>query len=381
METNMGMPLITIDTFIEIIKRQLNEGNLRPVMGLGKGGIGKSESMEELARNLGIGYTDIRLLLYSETDLKGIPYPDEKHEKTIWLQNKILPDGKPVPDSDRDLTRGILVLDEITSCAKSVRTAAYQLLNERRLGEYVLPDGWLVVCLGNGEEDGGDFEGMEGNFANRGSMYRIEVDVESWKNWAISHGVNPLVVGYINFKSNDLHTYDPDSDDNYVFASPRSWKAVSDILNSPGCDITDVITRLRIAGNIGNVVASSFYAFCSYKKQTVSVEEILDNKLMFKPENTEIANITISSVVNVVTSEINRECEAHVKEYSKTVITHVINALDWFASLKAEWAIMAIKDLKRANIMVVSQLLLNRDIQDSAPNFKSFFQKNAAVFK
>ena len=81
-------------------------------------------------------------------------------------------------------------------------------------------------------------------------------------------------------------------------------------------------------------------------------------------------------------------CNPHTDEslvclqaYSDTVITHVINALDWFASLKAEWAIMAIKDLKRANIMVVSQLLLNRDIQDSAPNFKSFFQKNAAVFK
>lgn len=371
---NNNIPIITLENFIEIIKRQLSENNYRPIMGLGKGGIGKSKSMEELTQSLGIGYIDIRLLLYSETDLKGIPYPDEHHKNTIWLQNAIL------PDEERDGKHGILVLDEITSCAKSVRTAAYQLLNERKLGEYKLPDGWLIVCLGNGEEDGGDFEGMEGNFANRGSIYRIAVDVESWKTWAITHNVHPLVIGYINFQSADLHTYNEESDNNLLFASPRSWTAVSDIMKSSGGNMNDIITVLRISGNIGPVLAQRFKAFCNYKG-TVDTSDIIERGMKYTPANTEVANITISSIINTITSEIERDISNNGGQLSEQTTRHIINAVNWFASLKAEWAIMAIKDFRRWNIDIVTQLLLNKTIQDGAPEFKVFLMKNREIFK
>lgn len=369
------MPVITIADFSEIIKRQLSEENYRPIMALGRGGIGKSESMEELAHNLGIGYIDIRLLLYSETDLKGIPYPDENHRYTIWLQNKIL------PMADRDGDKGILVLDEITSCNKSLRTAAYQLLNERKLGEYTLPDKWLVVCLGNGEEDGGDFEGMEGNFANRCSLYRVMAETEAWKDWAVAHGVNPLVIGYINFNQADLHTFDPDNDDNVLFASPRSWKAVSDILNSDGNTMSDRLTYLRVIGNVGMQVGSRFKAFCTYKDKAIDTMDILENGVEYIPENTEIANITISSVVHAIQSDIERDVNAHVQTYSDDTMKHVANALNWFCKLKAEWAIMAIKDFRRWNTEIVTQLLLNKNTQNMAPEFSAFIHKNSAIFK
>ena len=104
-----NLPIATIEQFTEIIKQQFQEQNYRPIFGLGKGGIGKTESIADLAKELGIGYIDIRLLLYSEVDLKGIPYPDSSNTHTIWLQNSIL------PIASRDGDMGILVLDEITS--------------------------------------------------------------------------------------------------------------------------------------------------------------------------------------------------------------------------------------------------------------------------
>lgn len=186
MATNL--PAVTVKQFTEIVEQQFKEGIMRPIFGLGKGGIGKTESIKDLADQLGIGYIDIRLLMYSEVDLKGIPYPNTDHTFTVWLQNNIL------PRVERDGERGILVLDEITSVSRSVRTAAYQLLNERRLGEYVLPAGWMVVCLGNGEEDGGDFQGMEGNFANRCSIFNVSPNLDAWKDWAYKTGINYLVL-------------------------------------------------------------------------------------------------------------------------------------------------------------------------------------------
>ena len=154
-----NLPTVTVEQFTTIVKRQFSEGIRRPIFGLGKGGIGKTESIAELAKEMGIGYIDVRLLLYSEVDLKGIPYPNVNHTATIWLQNDIL------PRADRDGERGILVFDEITSCAKSVRTAAYQLLNENRLGEYVLPAGWMIVCLGNVIRQIGKSKRVEGVFS------------------------------------------------------------------------------------------------------------------------------------------------------------------------------------------------------------------------
>ena len=235
-----NLPTVTVEEFTSIVRLQFQEGIKRPIFGLGKGGIGKTESIGDLAKELGIGYIDIRLLLYSEVDLKGIPYPNISHTATVWLQNDIL------PRVDRDGDKGILVLDEITSVARSVRTAAYQLLNERRLGEYVLPDGWLIVCLGNGEEDGGDFEGMEGNFANRCSMYNVAPNAEAWKRWAFNNNVNYLVTAYISWRPGDLHTYNPESETDMLFASPRSWKAVSDILNVHPFNKDDTLNNIRI---------------------------------------------------------------------------------------------------------------------------------------
>ena len=83
MSTN-NLPSVTVETFTKIIEMQFQERNFRPIFGLGKGGIGKTESIYDLTKKLGIGYVDVRLLLYSETDLKGIPYPNENHTKTVW---------------------------------------------------------------------------------------------------------------------------------------------------------------------------------------------------------------------------------------------------------------------------------------------------------
>lgn len=168
------LPAVSVDEFKNIVKRHLENDLQRPIFGLGKGGIGKTESIANLAiKELGIGFVDIRLLLYSESDLKGIPYVNEAHSHTIWLQNDIL------PREDRDGAKGILLLDEVTSCSKSVRTAAYQLLNERSLGEYHLPEGWQVVCLGNAEEDGGQYFAPLSPRGHRPSHHSANF----WQHW------------------------------------------------------------------------------------------------------------------------------------------------------------------------------------------------------
>lgn len=374
---NLGIPVVTVKQFTEIVKMQMNEGNTRPIFGLGKGGIGKSESIQDLAvKELGIGFIDVRLLLYSEVDLKGIPYPDKEHNFTVWLQNNIL------PREERDGSKGILVLDEITSCDRSIRTAAYQLLNERRLGEYKLPDGWLIVCLGNGEDDGGDFQGMEGNFANRCSVYEVTYDLAAWKEWGYKAGINALVLAYVTWSPKDLHTYDPDKENEILFASPRSWKAVSDILNIYGFSEDVPNLALRINGNLGTYVGNRFYAFCKFKESNINPGDVLLGNVTRTPEKLEVLFITIQGVIKLLRDCIEKDlrCSGGL---TKQTILYISNSIKWFLRLnKLEYQISAIKDLIAVNKQEMVKLMTqNAEFKALCPELLQFAGENREVFR
>lgn len=381
-----NLPVVNIKEFKEIVKAQMIEGNKRPIFGLGKGGIGKTEAIKEMAINeLKIGYIDIRLLMYNEVDLKGIPYPNNEHTATVWLQNNIL------PIVERDGEQGILVLDEITSVARSVRTAAYQLLNERQLGEYRLPDGWMVVCLGNGEEDGGDFQGTEGNFANRCSVYNVVPDLEIWKEWAYSNSINPLVIAFVSWMPSSIHTYnDEEATTNLLFASPRSWKAVSDVLNSnPNVDFNNdkssKITRLRILGNLGTTVGTQFITFIKLRSEEVDYNSILKTgdgpNLNNKAEQLFIA---MQGLINIVGAKIESEFKSG-QNISNESLMMCANCLKYILkSDKLEHRTLGVVDLiRRLNLIKegsAAKILLNPGFASICPEIIKFAEENDKIF-
>lgn len=370
-----NLPTVTVEQFTSIVKEQFIEGNRRPIFGLGKGGIGKTESIKDLAESMGIGYIDIRLLMYSEVDLKGIPYPNERHTATVWLQNDIL------PKSDRDGKDGILVLDEITSVARSVRTAAYQLLNERRLGEYVLPDGWMIVCLGNGEEDGGDFQGMEGNFANRCSIFNVAPNLDAWKDWAYRSGVNYLVLGYVSWRPSDLHTYDPNNETEMLFASPRSWKAVSDVLNSKGFNKDDELTNLRIISNVGSRVGNQFISFCRYKDSAVEPSDIIAGRNVPKITEMEVLFMTMQGVIKLMADAIKTDKQNSGKLSTKTMQS-CANGIRWMIGLNTvEHQVMGIKDFVANDRETITQMFLNNEFCKMCPELMKFASVNKGIFR
>lgn len=372
----MALPVVKMSMAKKIIEMTFNEGEKRPVFLLGKGGIGKSEVIATLAKELGVGYIDIRLLLYTETDIKGIPYPDNNKEFTVWLQNDIL------PRVEKDGERGILVFDEITSAMKSVRTAIYQLLNERKLGNYELPDGWMVVCLGNGEEDGGDYNGLEGNFANRCSIYRVEPDVESFKEYCVATGVNNLVVSYLNWCSGDLHTYNDNesSEDSLLFASPRSWKAVSEILNRRA-GVIDEVTKLRIKSNIGTMVGEKFVTFCEHINNAINVEDILQGITDKKPSSREAIYMTIQNIASKIGAEVKADITNNGKA-SDIVVERLANAINWLLSIETiEVIIMGVKDLIMYSGPEMMGIMLDPRFDEKCPKLEEFADKHKEIFE
>ena len=145
----LNMRSASLERVLRQIKDQLEDEDYTPVSIIGKSGIGKTEGISGLARELGIGFKEVRLSHYQESDLIGLPYIENgvtKHAPTDLL-----------PPSD-DEGQGILLLDEVTSSQKNMRSAVYQLMDSsRKLGQYKMPKRWLIVACGNGPQDGGDF--------------------------------------------------------------------------------------------------------------------------------------------------------------------------------------------------------------------------------
>lgn len=374
------MVSVTIKRFLNLVERQFKTGTMKPVLGIGKGGIGKTEGIYNLTKKLGIGFKEIRLLLYSEVDLVGLPIIDPKTGETNWARNSLF------PVAERDGEKGILVLDEITSASINIRTAAYQLLDSKRsLGQYKLPDGWLVVGLGNGEEDGGNFQGLEGNLINRCSVYRVTPDLGAWKEWAAQNDVNPIVVAFLSFAPDMLHNYNPDISAEQ-FASPRSWKALSDELNyneriGKPFDPDDELLSIIAAGCVGDAAANKFVAFYAYRKSMIEPEDVLSGKAKMPYDvRDEVIHMAIQSSIKLFSDHFKVAKERG--NIDKKVKMEMANLVKWVIELrkiKLDFAVLGINDLV-ASCDGFAEIAISDEFEEICPEFTEFAMEQSLLY-
>jgi MoxR-like ATPase len=191
------------------------EGHHTPVMLWGPPGVGKSQMVAQIARKHTVPVIDIRLSQMEPSDLRGIPF--RSGDQVEWAIPAIL------PDTQRHAAQGILFLDEITSAPPSVSAAAYQLILDRRLGEYQVPPGWAIFAAGNRQGDRGVTYSMPSPLANRFSHFELETHLDDWVSWAYRQGIDERIIGFLRFRPELLFDFDP-AHNPAAFPSPRSWE-------------------------------------------------------------------------------------------------------------------------------------------------------------
>lgn len=199
----------------------------RPAMIWGPPGIGKSEIIAQLAIEQKRKMIDLRLLLMEPTDLRGIPYLDPDTRQMTWSKPSDLP-GK----DDNFGHNALVFFDEISAAPQNVQSAALQLVLNRRIGPYELPPDVVMVAAGNRESDKTTFYQMPSALANRFLHYELRFDYKAWQEWAVQNDIHPHVIGYLEFQKANAFTFSPQNSSR-AFATPRSWKFVSDLLRKP----------------------------------------------------------------------------------------------------------------------------------------------------
>ena len=324
---------MTIKEFGECIEYNIQHNIKHAVLGLGAPGVGKSQLISQIGKKYGYKVIDIRLAQMSEVEIGGLIYPNESRTKTVWLAPEVL------PNEERDGKNTILLLDEITSCTKRVQVAAYQLILDRKIGQYTLPEGTFVIALGNREDDDGVYIQLAGPLADRFEIHYLEPNFEDWKNdFALKFGVHPLVVSYLTFKPSALHTQAA-SEGSMVFATPRSWVRVSDILKFDS-DINNHVIRHKIIGNVGEIEGTQFIEFCKKHNDIVTADDFISGRATV-PDSPEKISILVTSIVHKVSFLGGMNDAEEPTAEQKTLLENVIRSL--FRLPQSEYTIVGLK--------------------------------------
>lgn len=251
---------------IEVLTSLVEIG--QPCMVWGPPGIGKSDIARQVADTTKREYVDIRALLLDPVDLRGIPWRDESTGQTRWAPPVFLP-------REDSAGRYLVNLEELPSAVPMVQAALYQLVLDRKVGEYSLPDGASLIACGNRLSDRAVVHNMSTALASRFVHVEVDVDVPDWSEWASTHGVAPEVIFFIHFRPDLLHAFDPSSKE-HAFPCPRTWSFVSSVLLGQR-PITPEAERAIFAGAVGEGAAVEFSSFLRSWRQLPHPRTIIDD--------------------------------------------------------------------------------------------------------
>jgi len=218
----------------------------------GAPGIGKSAIIYQLSCMLDILFKDVRVLLLDPTDLKG--FPDPFNGDTVKWK---------VPDFWPKDGEGIILLDELNLGSKMVQDACYQLIHDRKVGDYEVPAGWTIVAAGNRETDGCGVKRQSAALASRFIHVTLDHETEEFKaeflKYARENGFHPIVLGYLSVNKAAIFKYDKTA---LTFANPRTWEKVSKMCKLfENGDRTDSYKRQMFQGCVGEGEGNNFFDF------------------------------------------------------------------------------------------------------------------------
>lgn len=301
----------------------------RPVFMSGPPGVGKSDIVHQIGEKMNAHVIDVRLSLWDPTDIKGIPYFDPTQNRMVW--------GAPAELPDEEMSEKyesiILFLDEMNSAPPAVQAAAYQLVLNRKVGTYQLPDNVYIVAAGNRDSDKGVTFRMPAPLANRFIHIEMKHDFDDWFKWAVDNKIHKDVVGYLTFSKKDLYDFDPKTSSR-SFATPRSWSFVSELLED---DLDEETATNLISGTVGEGLAVKFIAHRKVSADMPNPQDILEGKV------NEMKNHEVSAMYSLTIAmcyELKEDNEKNDPEFNNKVNNFLTFMMDNFDT---EMVIMGIK--------------------------------------
>lgn len=342
-----------------------------PIFVWGNTGIGKSDTVrkvaKDLAKELKLAYNedtkdidneknfsvvDVRISQFEPSDLRGIPHIVKskgiENEHTVWITPNWLPKK----------SKGILFFDELNLAPPSIQASAYQLILDRKLGDYELPSGWVVVSAGNRLEDRANVFEMSAPLQNR--FLHSELDIPSatsegnWQEWAVSNNIDHRIIAFLQFKPSLLFKFDIKNKDK-AFPTPRSWYFCSKLISDIDSNNLETL-NLLVSASVGEAVGMEFTSFLKLRKK-IDIKKVLSNpEKCVLPKETDL----LYSLVTTITENYKKN-----DKVLKSAITVALR-------LEPEFAILLGKLLKTANTKFKTDVLKIKQFNEYAKRYGKY---------
>lgn len=307
----------------------LNVGLIRPVFIWGAPGIGKSAIVQQFAGQLGLECVSLLGSQLAPEDIIGVPQIQDGFSR--FCPPRTIAREQPY----------VLFLDELNACTSEVQKAFYSLIHERRIGEYHLPEGSIVVGAGNRAQDNAITRPMSSALVNR--MFHVELTASPrlWLEWAAQNGIHPYVYDYISSRPDHLWSKPPKSEE--PFSTPRSWHMLSDAIQSYGADISEDSLRILAAGSLSPQHATQFLAYIRQIRSQYALDKILSGEQPWpgRPKERDVLYFLAQSLRARLVKELPQE-RNKLSNDSRMLVLQAKDRITELAELSLEIARMAV---------------------------------------
>jgi hypothetical protein len=253
-------PVITV-TQKQLADLLLNVAVVRPVFIWGAPGIGKSALVQEFAAHVGLSCVSLLGSQLAPEDLIGVPQIIDGTSR--FCPPRMIARQEPY----------CLFLDELNACSHEVQKAFYSLIHERRIGEYSLPAGSVVIGAGNRAQDSAIVKTMSSALLNRMMHVHLKVSHRDWLEWAQLNDLHPWVVEYIQNRPDHLWSQPPKHEE--PFSTPRSWHMLSDTMKEYGERLNEKQLEILVYGCLTPHHAGQFKTFIKQIRSKYQLSDIL----------------------------------------------------------------------------------------------------------
>jgi len=260
----------------ELFDFLLNVAVARPVFIWGPPGVGKSAIVEQFADELEMTCVSLLGSQLAPEDIVGVP-------QIIDGRSRFCPPTMIAREEPY-----CLFLDELNACSHEVQKAFYSLIHERRLGEYRLPEGSIVIGAGNRAQDSAIVKTMSSALINRMVHVHLKASHRDWLEWAYGNAIHHLVLQYIETRPDHLWVEPPKHEE--PFSSPRAWHMLSDTLKEFGEGVTNEQLSILAFGCLSPQHAGQFKAFVKHIRGKYRLSAIMDGEISWprQPEDRDL---------------------------------------------------------------------------------------------